>query len=278
MPIAHILIRQRQDYPFEVVVEGARALGYQTVFGVHQRPQPEDLLITWTPWLGSLSQRLGEQHTAQGGKWVVLENGYIPTPYGQGTKEFYCVGLNGYNGYGDHRNVGSSPDRWDALSLEITPWRTAGEHVALIAQMGGHDARLTMPPNWPDDVMRRLRALTGRPVLYRPKPMRPRHFSSHHDNATVLAQYEELPVEAYFKDAWVMVTYNSKQVVIAWLHGVPALYDGPKSIIGTLVPRGIDRVECPPMPEREQFFCDLAYAQWSADEIKTGQPFERLLR
>jgi hypothetical protein len=160
--------------------------------------------------------------------------------------------------------------------LEIMPWRERGEHVALFAQMGGHDLDVTMSLHWPDDVVDRLTALTQRTIVYRPKPERPRYFLRLHEQVT-MPDFVGVPVEQFLENAWAAVVYNSKIAVEALRRGVPALYDGPNSIVGGLVPRGIENIEDPPRPEREQFFYDLAYAQWSAEEIATGAPFKRML-
>lgn len=270
---AFILMRDTESYPLAAVVAGVQALGYNAhIGGVDRTINSKDLLITWTPWRGSLSHRLGEQHKASGGQWVVMENGYIA-----GVKEpHYSIGLNGFNGFGDHRAENSAPDRWKSFGLEILPWRANGEHIAVFSQMGGHDLRFTHHPNWPDDVVSRLEGLSPRKVLYRPKPTRPRYFLKIHENVSVLesGNYE---VESYLKGAWVAVVYNSKIAVESLRVGVPALFDSPCSILKSILQPGIESIENPAMPDREQFFYNLAYAQWSAAEIASGEPFKRIL-
>jgi len=278
MKRAFILLRDAPGYPREAVAWGAASIGYSPQFGgVDRTFGIEDLLITWTPWRGSLSHRLGEQHKQNGGKWIVLENGYIG---GTKTKQ-YAVGLNGFNGSGDHRNNESDCDRWMALCLEgldLKPWREDGEHIVVFGQMGVHDHRFSMPPNWPDDILSRLAILTPRKVLYRPKPSRPRLLNQPHANAmNIDFNWRDAPLEQFFKNAWATVVYNSKCAVESIRCGIPALYDGTQSILSSIVERGVGCIEAPPRPSREQFFYDLAYAQWSADEISTGYPFERLL-
>ena len=270
---AFVLMRDTESYPLAAVVAGAKALGYNVhIGGVDRTINSKDLIITWTPWRGSLSHRLGEQHKASGGKWIVMENGYI-----SGAKDpHYAVGLDGFNGLGDHRTVMMPSDRWNSFGLEIQPWRIDGSHIALFAQMGGHDLRFTHHPHWPDDVVSRLEKLTDRSVVYRPKPSRPRYFLKIHENIKMndLSGYR---LEDYFKDAWATVVYNSKIAVESLRLGIPAVYDAPCSILKSILQPGIESIENPPMPDREQFFYDLAYAQWSASEIATGEPFKRIL-
>lgn len=270
---AFILMHDRPGYPLESVVAGAKSLGYSVqIGGVDHSINSKDLLITWTPWRGSLSHRLGEQHKASGGRWIVMENGAISS-----TREpQYSVGLNGFNGYGQHRNKGMTSERWQSLELDILPWRDCGTHVAVFAQMGGHDLRFTMPPNWPDDIVSRIESLSARPVMYRPKPLRPRYFMKLHKSAKT-PDFSGCEVADYLRDAWVAVVYNSKIAVEAIRLGIPALYDGPVSVLNPIVEQGIAAIENPPTPTREQFFWDLAHTQWSAKELESGTPFTRLL-
>lgn len=269
---AFVLIKDQAAYPRAAVIAGLQAIGYNTYAdGLSSSFSKKDLLVTWTPWKSSLSQRAGEMHKERGGRWIVLENGYIQT---QATQ--YAVGLNGFNGWGDHRNESSPPDRWESLGLEIKPWRESGEHVVLFAQMGGHDYSLTMPPYWPDDIVQRLSLLTRRSIIYRPKPLRPKYLTKQYKNVS-MPSFVDTPLSWYFENAWAAVVYSSKTAVEALRCGIPALYDGPMSILRTIVPRGVEFIEDPPQPERWPFFCDLAYAQWSAEELSTGLPFQRLL-
>lgn len=269
---AFVLIRDQMPYPRGSVVSGLQSLGYDVhLDGLSSSFSKKDLLVTWTPWKNSLSQRAGELHKERGGKWIVLENGYIDTPTPQ-----YAVGLNGFNGWGNHRNENSPLDRWEALNIPIKPWREVGEHLVVFAQMGGHDHGLTMPPYWPDDIMQRLTSVTKRRILYRPKPSRPRYLVKSYANVT-MPTFVGTPLTYYLDKAWLSVVYSSKTAVDSLIHGIPVVYDGPMSILHTLISRGLGDIEDPHMPERLPFLCDLAYAQWSSKELETGEPFRRLL-
>lgn len=273
MKRAFILMRDTVDYPREAALHGLQSLGYSAQFnGVDRTFNNKDLLVTWTPWKGSLSHRLGEQHKKNGGKWIVMENGYI----GGLGKPYYAVGLNGFNGYGDHRNNGMSSARWESFGLPILPWVTGGDHLVVFAQMGGHDHRFTMPPNWPDDIIQRLRKITDKRILYRPKEMRPRYLTMKYENVST-PSFASLPISHCFLNAAAVIVYNSKLAVEAIRLGVPALYDGPVSILSSILQRGIEGVNNPTLPNREQFFYDVAYSQWNSVELSSGEPFQRLL-
>lgn len=270
--LAHILVRQREGYPHEALEAGCRAAGLTPQFGHGGKLDPEVVLVTWTPWRGSLADRAGEQHRARGGAWIVCENGYFNDVEGN---RYISMALCGYNGWGHSLPSGLLSDRFDALGLAIQPWREEGEHILLVGQAGGTDARFTMPTGWPDDVIERIRAVTDRPIIYRPKPTRPLPLLRKHAGVTTADPH--VPISELFQGAWAAVIHSSKVSAYALLHGTPVLYDGESCVLSSLYGRGVELVEDPPMPERKPFFDDLAYAQWSHDEIASGEPFHWLL-
>lgn len=265
---AYILVRQRAGYPHEAIMEGARAAGYMPHYGFDRDIGKDDLLITWTPWRNSIADRAGERHQENGGKWIVCENGYL----GLGQT---ALGLGGYNGWGDHRNGGSPPDRFDELKQRVFPWREDGRHILLIGQAGGTDGRFTPATGWVDEVVDRISALTDRPIIYRPKPRYPRMPEREHANFSVAG--DALSLGELLRGAWATVVYTSKVGVASILAGVPVLYCGPRSVLSNQYGPGLEKIEAPPVFEREPWLWDLAYAQWSPEEIALGEPFKRLL-
>lgn len=265
---AYVLVRQRDGYPHAAIMAGARAAGYSPRYGFDRDIDRDALLVTWTPWRNSIADRAGERHQANGGKWVVCENGYI----GLGQT---ALGLGGYNGWGDHKNEASPPDRYDVLKQRLFPWREDGRHILVIGQAGGTDGRFTPPESWIDNVAEELATLTDRPVVYRPKPRYPRMPKREHANMTVAG--DSLSLGELLRGAWATVVYTSKVSVASVLAGVPVLYCGPKCVLSNQYGSGLENIENPPTFEREPWLWDLAYAQWSPDEIATGEPFKRLL-
>src|SRR5690606_16415841 len=69
---------------------------------------------------------------------------------------------------------------------------------------------------------------------------------------------------------WCCVTYSSGAAIDALIAGVPPICMSPASLAYKLCSRGLSDIAAPLMPTREQFFYDLAYSQWSLDEINNG--------
>ena len=75
--------------------------------------------------------------------------------------------------------------------------------------------------------------------------------------------------------AWAVVNWNSNPGVVAALNGVP-VFTGPTSLAKPIANLDFDMIERPSMPPREQWANDLAYTEWTVDEITNGEPLDRL--
>ncbi len=163
--------------------------------------------------------------------------------------------------------------RFEQHGVPILPWRKEGRHI-LVAGMSAKAAAAEglRANSWEQQTIRRLRALTKRPIVYRPKPnwKAARAIEgSAFDRAT--------PIEGLLRDCHAVVTHHSNVAVEALLAGVPVFCDkGVASLLGS---KGLASIEQPLMPEgREQWAHNLAWTQWSVDEMKQGLAFRYLLR
>lgn len=266
---AYSMLKHRDDYPWQSVYQGFHNMDYEVV----ARHIDADILVTWLPWANTLHHSAGEFHKSQGKLWLVMENGYLPNIHGE---KYYVVGTNGYNGNGLNTGINYHSDRWGSFNLEIKPWRESGEAILVIGQFGHQDTRYSMPQNWPDSVLTRLRKITDRPIIYRPKPTRPRLPSNSYPNVVIDSDVDLIE---QFGNVHAIVTWNSPSISSkALLEGVPIFIDAPNCIAKKLSAGDIIDIESPRKLSREQFFYNLAYSQWSKEEIENGMPFKLLQR
>ena len=132
------------------------------------------------------------------------------------------------------------PERWDSLGVELEPFRTEGETV-ILASRGIGPAFYRMPPDWPSRQSGRLRAHPGRGDG---KPLR-----------------EDLA------ECGRVVTWGSGAAVKALMWGIPVESHQPQWIAAQ------NNTEA----SRLAMFRSLAWAQWTIDDIASGEPFARLL-
>ncbi|CAN7243274.1 hypothetical protein LJR016_000886 [Devosia sp. LjRoot16] len=187
----------------------------------------------------------------------------------------------------DFCSAGSPPDRWETqrreLGLKLAPYRQQGQHVLILGQVG-RDASLRGLDiaAWLGETARAVRQRTARPILVRLHPsMRWR------DRERALAACAGIdglsisPIESSFaadvRNAWTCVTYSSGGAVDALLAGVPPICLSPASLAYALCSQSLDDIDAPLEPDRTQFFCDLAYSQWTPAEMSDGTAWRHLL-
>jgi len=218
---------------------------------------------------------------------LVIDSGYIRRG------EYYAVGLGGINYEADFKNANSPADRFNALGVEIKPWREGGEYVLLCGQRVIDITLPCKPPQWAAVMRDVVRSVTDLPILYRPYPSEPKVYSRIDGTLPSRGSLED-----DLADAALLVTHTSNVVIQALLEGIPCVTTG-KGVADRVVSIGLKPEPEPPLPtwargkaalirhvldaprhtlpDRVPFFHDLAYAQWTKDEMESGLPFRRLM-
>lgn len=219
--------------------QGLERIGYEVLRGSTTTPADGDVLVTWNR-IGS-GQTAALAFEARGLPVLVAENAAWGNDFAVG--HWYSLARNFHNTAG--RFLVGGNDRWDALGVELAPWRTGGGEVVILAQRSIGTPPVAMPRDWPE----RAQAATGGRIRRHPgtKPC--------------------TPLEADLAHAREVVTWGSGAAIKALLMGVPVRSDMP-NWIGEQ-----DNTDA----GRLAMFRRLAYAQWRLDEIASGEAFEWLL-
>lgn len=258
---AGVLIRDHPTARREPFCEGLRALGFDVVTGKAPEPRPGDALVIWNRRAGQ-GHEIARQYEAAGAAVIVAENAYIgalPTDC-----RLYALALNHHNGAG-RWHVGGE-DRWSRLGVEVKPWRREGDHILVLPQRGIGEPGVAMPQGWPDSMRRYLPTRTRRPVRVR---VHPGNLKTHH----VPGLYDDL------RGAHAVVTWGSGAAIKAICAGIPVFHELPRWI-GAPAARPLmgGSLEEPWTGGRQPMLHRLAWAQWTVEEIASGEPFRHLLR
>lgn len=232
MKTAWLNLRYSPADRIELFRVGLARLGYRAEVGLPA--QPVEVLITWNrigraDEIASRCERVIVAENAawgndwQGGRWLSLARDRHNT--------------SGMFPAGDEA-------RWDALHVELKPWRSGGETV-ILPQRGIGSAPTAMPPGWLDRAYMKYRGrIRHHPGMKPSKPLR-----------------EDLA------DCGRAVTWGSGAAIKALIWGIPVISEMP-GWIGEQDNTDIGRLS---MLQR------LAWAQWRHSEIESGAALDRLL-
>lgn len=201
---------------------------------------------------------------------------------------YYRVGVNGFlQDDADFGSACSPSDRWERMSeelgLRLKPYREEGRHVLIVGQNPG-DASLRGADifDWMQRTAVEAHRLTSRPIILRPHPVTPqammREFQTRFSGlAGIVIDYPPTrPLQSVLEDCWILLAYSSSASIDALIEGVPCITSSPANMAWPVSDHALERIERPTLFPREQWLADLAYAQWSPDEMRLGLTWRHL--
>ena len=263
-----IRIYQRQfqphaNKPTQALMEGLKRHGVTSEWEHQTHYRPCDLAVIWGVRFPHIIQ--GQKDC--GGDYLVIERGYFAD------RMTYCsLGFNGLNGYAEFLAENSPPDRWEKHGVEVKPWKVDGEYILLMGQVRGDQSVKDMDTRiWYEKAMSQIKAITDMPVYFRPHPQA-RQFEGLMD----CAGYKTGTLEEAFEGAACAVTFNSNSGVDAVLNGVPVIAMDRGAMAWDMAQHEIILEHY--LPDRTQWLYDLAYKQWTLEEISNGEAWAHLKR
>lgn len=242
------------------------------IFGMYKKLVPLSIARGW----------LFEKFRSSGKNVVVIDSGYIQR------HKYYMVGLNGLNGRAEFPRATSGIRAVQNGSYDLLrPWRKNGDHVLLIGQVPW-DASVegTNHIQWIEDTINCFRKIGNqRELRFRPHP-----------KVGLEAYVRYLPMQGIvnistsssleddLKNCWAVITFNSNVGVDAVLAGIPVFTADPGSMVRDVsnrtFPMNIEPAHsCPTGPkifERDKWLKWISYAQWTTEEMRSGECLNNL--
>jgi hypothetical protein len=170
-------------------------------------------------------------------------------------------------------------DRFDVHGIKIEPWRTPGKNIVLCgmsekcAVFEGYDFE-----QWEREAIAKIKAVTDRPIIYRPKPRRSSDPSQYPPIKGVgYSDPSKRSLREDLADAWCVVSHHSNAGIDSLLAGVPCFADeGVASVLGKEDLSDIENPLIPTDQERKQFAADVAYCQFNRPEMRDGTVWRHL--
>lgn len=169
-------------------------------------------------------------------------------------------------------------NRLRALGIRLLPMRKSDLDAPII--VAGMSAKAAAAEglraeSWERTTIERLRKITSRPIIYRPKPnwigSRP-ITGSRYDKDT--------PLDHALRNCHAIVTHHSNVAVDGLIAGVPVFCEGGVPLALGKPMAQLEEIENPFLPtnaQRLQWACDLAFTQWSVEEMASGAAWQFLI-
>lgn len=170
-----------------------------------------------------------------------------------------CVGGWSPQGY---VKAGLPADRLESFGLHPKPWNRRGDNIVIAGSSAKSAIEHGLKPMEWEEKAAALLAPLGRPIVFRPKD------TDKMKRPLSGAAYDEGPLSETLANAWAVVTHHSNTALDALLAGVPAHCETGAAAAFS-VP--MDSIGDPPLLEgREQFLADVAWLNWTLDEMRSG--------
>jgi hypothetical protein len=227
--------------------------GIDASIGSAHKPSSADIAVLWS-WKrpAIIKTMLGT-----GRHLLIMERGFI-----QPRNKWVSLAVDGFNNRGRFAPASDNGERWERLfAHHLRPWREGGDYALLVGQVPG-DTALNGSDivAWTREKAAQLLDL-GHKVVYRPHPEKPTPCPA---GATLSkgALAEDL------SGAERVVTFSSTTAVEAVLAGIPTVVFDEGSVA---FPMSSHDIAAPLVrPDRTRWCHDLAWRQWSMEELSNG--------
>jgi len=244
----------------KVLAEGLKVLGIQPLLCFFVERVTTPIVACWG-WRNGIILR------ERGHDVIIMERGYIADRFAYTSLAWN--GLNGHADFPDYPDDGG--ERFRSMGVEIKPWKTGGDYALILGQVPG-DASLQgldlMP--WYEDVAEQIDIKHGLPVHFRPHPDVMSKGIMQNVQGTVPSQGT---LQEALSGAAFTVCFNSNSSVDSVLAGVPCIVGDRGSMAYDMCGKSVKEII---RPDRTDWAHQLAWKQWSLDEIKSGEALKCL--
>jgi len=211
----------------------------------------------------------GELMNSHDGPVIVVERGFIKRD------KYWSIGFGGINGRANFVNANSLSDRWNKLGVELKPWRDPRGGVVLVSGQVPWDTSVQHMDHlgWCRETVNTVRQMGMEPIL-RPHPLAVKRNVDY----DVDCEVSNKTLEEDLTRSDHVVTWCSNSGVDAVLEGVPTIAMDKMSMVWPVTGKTLLDLVDPFTPDRQQWANNIAYAQWSLDEMRSGEAWQHISR
>ena len=208
--------------------------------------------------------------------------------------EYYRVGVNGFlHGdayFGPEENF--TGKRFQDMGLTYSGWKSkTGDKIIIALQLAGDASLRNNDINqWCLDTIKRLRKFTDRAIEIRTHPgVSEKGWSNHEElfrqlafmglNNVKCVNGREVPWQDHLNDAYCVISYTSGLSIDAIIQGIPVIACDEGNFAWSLMNNRVNDIEKLKLPNEtdvQQWLYNLAYCQWTPEEMRSGECFRHL--
>jgi len=252
------IVVYRSGTPWATPIEAATIDGFK-VHGLDVEVRPKgdwrksDVAVVWGHRDTVLHDIQKDNH------YLVLERGHLHP-----RRTYTAMSWDGLGRRGRYPKAPNG-DRWNNLFAGyMKSWKSGGSHVVIFGQVLGDASLVGVDFHaWVSDAVCSARVY-GLPVIFRPHPRSAGLGDNWRPDG---CEVSACSLESDLDRAAVAITYNSTSGVEAVLAGVPTVCCDPGAMAWPVAGHDIGKTIT---PYRTEWAHDLAYTNWTLDEIADG--------
>lgn len=227
--------------------------------------------------VGVKSRELFRAHWQAGAHTIMIDKGYIRRSAPGPVKiwEYWRCAVDAHHPTATLMATRRPFDRIEQLQIPLKPWRKTGSHIVLAGSSAKYHEfyGLKEPTAYASKLVRHLQTITGRSIVYRPKP-------SWADAVPVEGSVfsRDGTIEDVLQGAHALITHGSNACWEAVVHGIPCVVLGD-AVARPISSQAVEEIETPlmaPPSVRAQWMANLAYCQWTQTEFASGEAWQIL--
>lgn len=177
-----------------------------------------------------------------------------------------------FNSLHDQRKLDVTIERFESFGEKVQPWQTDTDHILVCPSS---NTMTMMIHNCPADVwtmmtVKALKQVTNRPIRVREKPRK---------NGTSGPAAADRTIEQDLEGCHALVTSASLTAIDALKAGVPVFSTTPQhSPAAWCTNKDLTTINNPARFDREMLFANLAWKQFSIEEMRNGFCYDNFIR
>ena len=205
-----------------------------------------------------------------GKKLLIIDTAFISD-----NMKFVSLGFSGIKNQGIYYNKNSPADRFEKLNAPLFPvsdnLNTANKILVFGQNKRGVSCQGIDTHKWHIETIKQLHNLTNKAIIFRRHP-REKYTQPKKDFPSYV-KFSTDTLDNDLKNTYAAISYSSNALCHSLRLGIHTFSLGENAITYDITNNDINKITTPIIyPEKEirQFFYNLAYAEWSLDELKNG--------